>query len=132
MTATQAATVRDVVIWLSATPDLSANHHAHHGDAIGADGEFDEIAKDWGFIRHAYPSNLWHQRAFCHTEFKYDPLPPLVRNKKIVLAGQLLLAAPKTPDEQLRSGTWATLRFAVKMGVPILIVQPDGKVRSEI
>ena len=53
-------------------------------------------------------------------------LPPLVRNHKIVGAVHLLIATPKTDKEELRSGTWATIRYAKKVRLSTCIVYPDG------
>jgi hypothetical protein len=41
------------------------------------------------------------------------------------------VAAPRTPIETLRSGTWATVRYARAYGRPVWIVLPDGSVRVE-
>ena len=44
----------------------------------------------------------------------------------LVDACEVLLATPKGP-EKLRSGTWATVRYARKVGKRIVIIEPDGK-----
>jgi hypothetical protein len=51
--------------------------------------------------------------------------PPLERNRYIVHESSLLIAAPRTCDEELRSGTWAAVRYARKCGVPIVFVLPQ-------
>lgn len=55
---------------------------------------------------------------------------PLERNRLIVDGSDLLVACPKGPEER-RSGTWATVRYARKKGVPIVIVWPNGTVTGE-
>jgi hypothetical protein len=52
--------------------------------------------------------------------------PPLDRNHRIVDMSDFLIACPKGPEEQ-RSGTWATIRFARKVGKPVIIIAPDGE-----
>jgi hypothetical protein len=41
------------------------------------------------------------------------------RNDVLVAHADVLLAFPKTPQEELRSGTWATIRRARKAGVEV-------------
>jgi bifunctional non-homologous end joining protein LigD len=36
---------------------------------------------------------------------------------------------PAEPEEQLRSGTWSTVRFAKKQGKPVFVILPDGTVK---
>jgi len=39
-----------------------------------------------------------------------------------------MIATPGEVDEQLRSGTWSTVRFARKQGKPVHVILPDGRV----
>ena len=39
----------------------------------------------------------------------------------------ILIATPKEKEEQLRSGTWATIRYAKKTKKIVFLVYPDGK-----
>jgi predicted Rossmann fold nucleotide-binding protein DprA/Smf involved in DNA uptake len=57
--------------------------------------------------------------------------PYLARDLKIALRCNRLIACPGTATEQLRSGTWATVRYARKAGKPITLVLPDGQVVEE-
>jgi hypothetical protein len=41
------------------------------------------------------------------------------------------VACPRTDQEQRRSGTWATVRYARKVGKPVLIIGRDGKIKLE-
>lgn len=56
-----------------------------------------------------------------------DPIPALERNRIIAGLADGLLAVPAT-DEEGRSGTWATIRYARKLGCPIYIVKRDGRI----
>jgi predicted Rossmann fold nucleotide-binding protein DprA/Smf involved in DNA uptake len=58
----------------------------------------------------------------------HTPKAPLDRNRDIVDAAAVLIAAPKEMTETLRSGTWATVRYARKQGKQVWIVWPDGTV----
>ena len=99
----------------------------NHGDCIGADAEFHNIVKEYLpdceiFI---YPCNIREQRAFCQgAKFILNEAPPLTRNRNIVCASHELVACPKTNKEELRSGTWSTIRYAVKMAVGVHILNP--------
>lgn len=56
------------------------------------------------------------------------PKPYLDRNKDIVAACDRLVGIPDGSEvSSLHSGTWATIRFAVKSGKPVTICYPDGQ-----
>jgi len=55
--------------------------------------------------------------------------PYLLRNHRIVDAVARMVACPKG-EEELRSGTWATVRYARKCGKPVTIIWPDGVVEE--
>ena len=61
----------------------------------------------------------------------FDPKPPLERNCDIVLDGDLLIATPHGYQEEMRSGTWYTIRQARKRGKKIIIVWPNGSQTCE-
>jgi hypothetical protein len=61
----------------------------------------------------------------------YPELPPLERNRVIVKRIYGLLACPKTDDEELRSGTWATVRYAREAGVPVYLIKQDGLIVAD-
>jgi hypothetical protein len=98
-----------------------------HGDCLGADEQVADIALDFGLACRSYPCTLEDQRAYHGgSEVYADPKPPLVRNKDIVNAGDCLVACPKSMNEELRSGTWATVRYARGRDALIWTVWPDG------
>jgi len=98
----------------------------HHGDCIGADIQAHEIALYCGFLIVVHPPLDPRKRAWAAGS-GVDILPPrkyLDRNKDIVDACDVLIAAPKELTEILRSGTWSTIRYARKVGKPIHILEP--------
>jgi hypothetical protein len=100
----------------------------HHGDCIGADAQAHGIAYRIGYRIHIHPPVVSTKRAYCfHYDLMYTLKPYLDRNHDIVDACQVLVATPKEFDEQLRSGTWATIRYARKRGVRVFLVLPDGR-----
>lgn len=103
-----------------------------HGACFGADDEFDIESAARGIHRIIYPSNLrgksqWPERlrARGSCEIKHE-LPPLTRNPLIVNESTLLIACPRTNYEVLRSGTWATVRYARKKSIPIILIYPTA------
>lgn len=109
---------------------------AMHGCCVGADVEFDAIARSCPGLRHVHmlPCNVVRSRAFM-TPGPIDvvdlPVPPLERDRTIATVAHVLIAAPREPNPNPRSGTWATIRYARQVGTPIAIVLPDGSVWDE-
>lgn len=98
----------------------------HHGDCIGADAECHDLAAPYGWEIHVHPCTIAAKRAFRNGAVVYAPMPPLERNRIIVRRSERLIACPKGFHEELRSGTWATIRFARKLGMTTQIIWPDG------
>jgi len=102
----------------------------HHGDCVGADAEADAIvrAADSRVVIVIHPPSNQHYQAFCERggDVVQPPAGYLERNHRIVDACDLLIACPRTATEEVRSGTWATVRYALKLNKRVLIVFPDG------
>ena len=96
----------------------------HHGGCKGADAGFHALAKKLGIkvVLHP-PVSMVSQVIFAADEMR-KPKPYLTRNREIVNEVQGLLACPVQKQEVLRSGTWATIRYARKKGVPVHIIFP--------
>ena len=103
----------------------------HHGDCVGADAEAHEMAQSLGMAVVIHPPESSRARAFCGGGERgmpiriEDPLPYLERNRAIVDACALLVAAP-AGAEVMRSGTWAAVRYARKKGMRILVLEREG------
>lgn len=103
-----------------------------HGDCVGADADAHVIARKLGVKIHKRPCNIKSQRAWmAGGECIADPEEPLPRNRKIVDDGKVLVACPGLLTEEMRSGTWATVRYARKQGKRIILLWPDGTVEFE-
>lgn len=102
----------------------------HHGDCIGADAEAHDIAVSLRFDTVIHPPSDPSKRAFkwatARTHYIRTPKPYLERNHDIVDETQEMIATPGEYHEQLRSGTWATVRYARKLKRKITIIFPDG------
>lgn len=104
---------------------------AHHGDCVGADAEFHELVV--GKMRVIiHPPDNPSKRARCkgYTEIREEK-SYLERNKAIVNESQILIGLPVNCIEYARSGTWSTIRYARKIGRPIIIILPTGQVKLE-
>jgi len=102
----------------------------HHGDCIGADEQFHKILEELGtddIIIHPPIKNV--KRAFCKAKTILKPKDYLERNKDIVDASEVLIATPKGFDEELRSGTWSTIRYCKKQKKSAFIIYPNGMMR---
>lgn len=110
---------------------------AHHGDCIGADADFFAILygirEDTGrpCIIHAHPSTIKRTNAHSKSDVIHPPRPPLERDETIAQKVDQMIACPRGFEEEIRSGTWTTVRRAREAGTPIKIVWPDGSVSEE-
>lgn len=118
---------------------MTANQHAHlhahilsmepeefhHGGCVGADHTAHHLVHRVSPLTDlcVHWCNIKDKQANLKGEFEsFDELPPLERNHKIVDAVDVLLAAPLSDQEVLRSGTWATIRYAEKRGVRVIML----------
>lgn len=62
---------------------------------------------------------------------RYEPKEYIKRDKDIVDTSDILIATPRFMYEELRSGTWATVRYAEKKNKPIVIIWPNGDVEND-
>jgi hypothetical protein len=102
-----------------------------HGGAFGADTQVHAIWKELKLSGHAdvWPADDKRRALFLNQPrvTVKDVMNPLTRNEEIVSRVGFLVAAPHTQGEVQRSGTWHTIRFAIRNEVPTLILWPDGK-----
>ena len=118
----------------------------HHGDCTGADEDFHGICIDLKVpyigIHPGYDyKGEFPTRSYCDQHSpgegatRIEVFPPaayLVRDQVIVESTESLIAAPKGFKEELRSGTWTTIRKARKLHpYNICIVYPDGTISFE-
>jgi hypothetical protein len=85
----------------------------HHGFAIGADREAEEIATKLNVPKRnikRYPAGD----------------DPLARDRVLADKVDIMVAAPKTDKEIRRSGTWATIRYTRALGKPVLMLSRGG------
>jgi hypothetical protein len=123
--------------WLVRTMHSIGMTEFHHGGCVGSDEEAHRIALECFTEPAEKPIKVhpasgvapWKVSGVClrpHPLVEVlPPKKPLLRNRDIANPAQILLATPNS-EERLRSGTWATVRYARKIGVPVWVCYPDG------
>ena len=106
----------------------------HQGDCEGADAHAYEVAGFYFKKRVSHPPLDPKYRAYTidqdwvmclPSEYGYrQPKEYLERNHDIVDETDILIACPQSAFEELRSGTWATIRYARAQGKPVVILEP--------
>lgn len=114
MTMSQHEQLARVLAWLRSGWQFESGEplEFHHGNSpeLGADQQAAAIAVRLGY-----------------TEYRHNPedrssSAMLQRNREIVQSIDILVAAPEYNAEKLRSGTWATVRYARAAGLPIVML----------
>ena len=104
----------------------------HHGDCKGADEQAHLVAALLDSRVVIHPPVNERMRAHCPDAHEVkEPRLYLERNHAIVDACDVLVATPGESREVTRSGTWATVRYARKLGRKIYIIYPDGTLEVE-
>ena len=102
---------------------------AHHGDCIGADAEFHDLCRELPqsfIIVHPGPLDDLPNQARRVGDERRLPAPHMRRNKNIVKASTVMIAAPFELTQQEHGGTWRTIDMARTAKVPLAIVSPWG------
>jgi hypothetical protein len=103
MTPSQKAQVHERLLYWAA----QGADEFHHGLCIGADEQAADIAHDIGYKVVAHPG--------------YSPKNP---ENRMYRSDFLVIAAPRDKNEEIRSGTWTTVRYARKKKRNIELVYP--------
>jgi len=116
-----------VKIMLSYRKMTEASFMWHHGLCIGSDEQCHNLATIFDFYIFGHPP-INEDLVAELTGFR--GLAPakgyIARNHTIVDSTEILIATPHELKEQVRSGTWATIRYAKKRGKRVTIINPYG------
>jgi hypothetical protein len=101
-----------------------------HGDCVGSDTDFHNLCiqykethLDKQIMIHIFPPIIPTLRAFNQADLLMDEKPYLERNLNIIKYSLVLIACPIDKNkEELRSGTWSTIRQAKKLNKLIYIL----------
>lgn len=103
---------------------------ATHGMCQGADQQFHEQAKGFGYFIIGCPGVTLEGTPYYRAKVECDLVMPekpfLARNLGIVRESDVIIATPKEDREQVRSGTWATARYTRQAHKPLIILWPNG------
>lgn len=98
----------------------------HHGCCIGWDDQAARFARLLGYRLIGHPPMNTEKMCSVVNDENFPPDGYISRDHHIVQVSRILIAAVKRNHEELRSGTWATVRYAAKIGRPGLVVWPNG------
>lgn len=108
----------------------------HHGACVGADEQAVVAVRYFlppeGVV--AYPPDddkLISPEAIRLSGVVRPPEPYLKRNMAIVRASWVLVATPEQSEEQMRSGTWTTIRYGRAAKHPVFIIRPNGLIEVQ-
>lgn len=97
----------------------------HHGCCVGADAQASlEMGLTIADVIGHPPIDTKCIMPKPAKELWLEPAHYIERDHAIVDAVDLLIAAPSTRKEVLRSGIWATIRYAQRIGKPCIILDP--------
>lgn len=108
---------------------------AHHGCCVGSDEAFAVQCREWEMFVVGHPPLVKAFESRIAVEASHEllsPAPYWVRNRAIVDASSIMIAAPAESEPQLSGGTWMTIRMALRALraqrlVALYVVGRDGK-----
>ena len=113
----------------------------HHGACTGADEFIHEVALESGIRIDVWPpivtKYLAPQCLITHPLVTvHHQMPYLNRDREVVRHGATgLIALPRQdvrPPRESWGGTWYTVDFAERMGRPVVICYPNGRIERRI
>lgn len=119
---------RESLLFVLARARIAGALWMHNGDCLGADDTAGRIWRSLGGKIHLHPPINDAKRARMNFDETAEPKPYLDRNHDIVDASAELFATPCEMFEWQRSGTWATIRYARKIGRAYTIIWPNGAI----
>ena len=100
----------------------------HHGDFVGADAEAHAIVKtaypETRIVIH--PPTKKTLRAFCRGDELRPARGYIARNRELVRTCDMLVAAPRSMEDQQMSGTWAVIRYARIRSMTTVVLHPEA------
>lgn len=101
----------------------------HHGACVGGDEQLALTAFNLGYTIAAHPpinKKALSVRALDLSTIVWEEDDYIARNRTIVDVTDVMLAFPRTRAEELRSGTWSTIRYAKTRNKALVIFWPGG------
>lgn len=109
------------------------NKRFRHGSCRGGDAQAARLVrklfgKDVEIYCHPGPKDDPNQEDSGVDNVVHDPTTHFARNRNIVDGVSLMFACPYEDKEQAKGGTWYTVSYSRKAGVPVVIIWPDGSI----
>lgn len=98
----------------------------HLGDCIGGDAQIYYLCKALQLYLIGHPGNLQEKRSFLVYDELRSVTDNITRNHDMVDESSVLFACPREPTEIIRSGTWATWRYAKAQHKQVYRIGPAG------
>jgi hypothetical protein len=73
-----------------------------------------------------HPPTKESLRAFCEGDEQRPARGYLARNRDLVRTCDMLVAAPKSMEDQQMSGTWAVIRYARIRSLTTVVLNPEA------
>ena len=102
----------------------------HHGDCEGVDVQAAIFASKMGIHTVCHPPVDESHRANHESDTILPQQTHFARNRNIVDTCDLLIVIPYQDEWQSLGGTWYTHDYAIKKGVPVMIIQINGTTRE--
>lgn len=105
----------------------------HHGCCKGVDTIASKIVKklNENTVIVGHPPDINRNVGNYVSTYNKPELEYMARNKNIVKSSDIVIALPRTEYEEVRSGTWYTIRYARSKNKKLIVVNPDGKLVKE-
>jgi hypothetical protein len=117
MSLLQEQQLRRVLEWLAAPNRERVFHYGTHESVpLKADARAAQLAASLGYALKPHHAKRGGE---------------LKRDRVLVSAIDILIAAPKIETEHLRSGTWATVRYARPLGLPVVMLSRGYATRTD-
>lgn len=105
---------------------------ARHGDCIVGDSVFHDACLTRHIPVVIHPPSNSSKRAYCKGAVEVlAEKDYLERNRDIVDESTMLIAMPDSFVERIRSGSWYTIRYALKVHKMVCIIYPDGFIQVD-
>lgn len=98
----------------------------HHGDCLGVDQQAAEMAAMMQHTTVSHPPTKDNMRAFHESDVVMPAKGYLERDRDLAELCDVLVALPLVHDVNANSGTWYTIRHAMRINKDIIVIDRDG------
>lgn len=103
-----------------------SNVELHHGDCLGVDVQAAEVAAIMKYEVVSHPPTKNNMRAFHDSDVIMPTKGYLERDRDLAELCDVLIAMPLVHDVNAESGTWYTIRHAMRINKDVIVIDRDG------